>query len=140
MLATIINIIKQLCGLFRIDYKICLPFILCNKGSNKNVELPPKKVFNEIFRTVTISQIDNSIQISFESGKLEKKDSLDSLFAIKDLLFAKGIDTSSIPEYSLFSIQQDEEVLYSFNSTNGHLINIAFKYDHLKVDIKKNCA
>ena len=66
------------------------------------------------------------------------RDSLDSLFATKDLLSARGIDTKLIPEYHQFSIQQNEQIHYSFGTLSGLQIQLTFRYDYFKIDFIKN--
>lgn len=133
------DILKQLCGLFRIDYKLCLPFINCEKNIDRVVKLPSKVLFNQIFDNIIFKQFENLWQVTFESYTLNMMESLDSLFCIKDLFSCRGIDTKSIPEYNCFSIQENEEVKFSFKTVNGHKIIISFKYNRLIVDIIKNC-
>lgn len=132
------DIVKKICGLFRVDFTKCLPFFSSSLTENKKIKLPPKKVFNEIFENLSIASASGSIQLSFESGKLEMRDSLDSLFAIKDLLSARYIDTKQIPEYNWFAIQQNEQVHFPFATLSGLKIHLTYRYDYLKIDIIRN--
>ena len=134
------DIVKQFCRLFRIEYETCEPFVHENKNVSKVVTLPPKKFFNELFRTITFIGSGSFSQMTLDSERIAMMDSLDSLFAIKDLLAAREIDTSSIPDYNLFAIQQDEEAIFAFNFADRHLISINFRYDQLRIEIKKNYA
>jgi hypothetical protein len=134
------DIVKILCGLFRIDFQICDPFVLCKKLTNEVIELNSKTTFNDLFRTISFSYSNGVSQMTLETDNIKMGDSLDALFAIKDLLFARQIDTSSIPEYSVFAIGQDEQIEFRFETPNRQFINIIFKYDKLKLDIKKNCT
>ncbi len=124
------EIIRLFCGLFRVDFKICQPFLTSSAEDEKVIDLPAKKVFNEIFSTITLS----TQRLIFKSGTLDMRDSLNSLFATKDLLFAKGIDASSIPEYHVFSIQQNEEANFNFETKSGLKIRLTFRYVLFKVE------
>ena len=133
-------LLKQFCQLFRIEYSHCLPFTNCDNVSNSSIQLPDKKTFNDVFKSIEINRQDKRQEIIFESYKLTMMESLDTLFAIKDLLFSKGIDTTAIPEYHWFSIGQDEEVHYNFITINGQRTEVSFKYDNVKFKIEKNCG
>jgi len=126
--------IQHFCEMFRIEYSISIPFINCQK----NIETKKQTLNNRFFKTVVFTEENNTIQISFESETLILKHSLDALFMIKDLLFARGIDTSSIPESSVFAIPQNTQVIFPFNSQYGQLITIIFRNDNIKLEIKKN--
>lgn len=135
-------IVNQFCRLFRIPSDICLPFINCSDKSNSKIDLSKsrqQKPFNEIFSTVSMDRISDSFHMVFESEELNMQSSLDSLFAVKDLLFARGIDTSNIPEQNWFSIGRNEEVKYPFISRDGLAVRLTFKYSYLKVEIWKKC-
>jgi hypothetical protein len=130
-------LLNQFCLLFRIDYSNCLTFINNSKESNLLIQLPAKKHFNDIFESINIYQFDKSKEIVFESYKLTMMDSLDTLFSIKDLLFSKGIDTSIIPEYHIFGIEQYEEVHYNFSNFKKQRIEITFRYDYVRFRIEE---
>ena len=133
-------LLRQFCRLFRIDFNKCLPYIDCKEISDLTSKLPEKKVFNEIFKTIYIKTIDLQKQIIFDSHNLTMMESLDTLFAIKDLLYSKGIDTTKIPEQNWFTIGQNDEVKYEFTSINGQKIIVTFTYDHVIFTMIKNCG
>jgi hypothetical protein len=130
------NIIQLFCGLFRIDFDACRPFFSKVKEEEKTLVLPPQKVFNEVFTSIKFQNNNDSKQLTFESGLLDMNKSLDSLFATKDLLFANGLNTASIPEHHVFSIEQRDEVKYEFKSTTDLEIKLTFRYDYFKVEFK----
>ena len=132
-------LLRQFCRLFRIDFKFCLPFENCQENEAL-IELPPKIAFNEVFKSIHIKKIDSQHQIIFESQKLDMRDSINTLFTIKDLLFSRGFNVTQIPELGNFSIQQNEQVEYSFESENGQKIILTFKYELVKFAIIKNAA
>lgn len=134
------DIVLQFCGLFRINPENVILFDKCNANCNSTIKLPEKKVFNQIFDSMQIDGDTKHYSLTVESYPLEMNESLDSLFAIKDLLSCRWIDTKIIPEYNLFSIQRDQELSYSFKTVTGMEFIITFRYDKLKVEMKKSSA
>jgi len=131
---------RLLCGLFLVDFKLCLPFTNCENNIIKDIDLPEKHGFNQIFKTLKY-RIETSREVLIlESYPLTMMESLDSLFAIKDLLSCSKIDTSIIPEYNWFSIQRNEEVKFTFELFANYSLLISFRYDRLLLSINKNCA
>ena len=61
------DIVKKICGLFRVDFVQCSPFFNSSLTENKKIVLPPKKVFNEIFSNLFIASDSSSTQLSFET-------------------------------------------------------------------------
>jgi hypothetical protein len=131
------DIVRQFCRLFRIDENLCMPFIDCQDNITQTIKLPEKEVFNQVFSQLTLSEDGATKTLTFESYPLKMNESLDTLFSIKDLLSCRKIDTSKIPEYNWFSIQQDEEVIYSF-TINEMGIEISFMYKGIIVKMNKN--
>lgn len=116
-----------------------MPFIDCQDDLNDTIELPEKAVFNQVFGQLRLLEGGSIKTLAFESYPLKMNESLDTLFSIKDLLSCRKIDTTIIPEFNWFSIQKDEEVVYSF-SIHQMDIEISFKYERLIVKMNKNCA
>lgn len=128
------TILKLFCRIFRIDFNLCKE-IFEKDFESKTINLKPKETFNELFRTINLVNKENLHQLIFESSKLEMIQSLDSLFACKDLLFSKGIDTSKIMEYPVFGIQQDEKIVFSFIISQKMEMELHFKYDYFEVNV-----
>ena len=131
------NIIQLFCGLFRIDFEVCRQFFSKDKEEEKTILLPPPIVFNEIFKSIKFQNSNDSKQLTFESGLLDMSKSLDSLYATKDLFFANGLNTTSIPEHHVFSIGQHDEVNYEFKEATDFEITLTFRYDYFRVEFKK---
>ncbi|BDS11493.1 hypothetical protein [Aureispira anguillae] len=104
------------------------------------IALPSPKSFNHVFQTLKTEFVNNEIKLVLEATNLEMTKSIDSLFALKDLLFCCEFDTSSILEHHEFSKISGQKDTYNWGAKNGIKPSIEFDYDYLKVDVTKNCA
>lgn len=133
------ELLRLICGLFRVDFSKCNPYVVFEKNINEKLLLSTKdKLFNEIFDTITIKSNNDEIKITFESGKLEAHTALNALYSIKDLLYAKGIDVSRIPErISFFVPPTNHKALFEFHISEKTRLILHFGADYFKLEMTK---
>lgn len=129
------TLLRLFCGLFRIDFVKCQPFLQSDKNIDLSTSLPTKEVFNQVFESIIISSTNNKASITFESCELDYRDALNTLYSIKDLLAGKRIDVSQIPEHHVFSVSLTDRLNFEFTTINNYDISIVFMHNYVKFEM-----